>query len=68
MAVGGGNGLFGKSSRVRLADNLDGTSNTFAVGERDLRSRGQGAFGSLGDPVTYGRLAHRADGQVIGEF
>lgn len=54
------NGLFGKASRVRIADISDGTSQTFAVGERDARSRGQGVFGSLGDPFRHAAVWIRA--------
>jgi prepilin-type N-terminal cleavage/methylation domain-containing protein len=63
------NGIFGKNSRVRIADIRDGTSNTFAVGERDLRSRGQGLFGSLGDPFRHAAVWIRAmprPGSIIG--
>ena len=58
--IRGQNGLFGKASRVRFADILDGSSNTFAVGERDARSRGQGVFGTLGDPFRHAAVWIRA--------
>lgn len=59
-AVGGGNGLFAKNSRIRFSDITDGTSHTFAIGERDARSRGQGVFGSLGDPFRHASVWIRA--------
>jgi hypothetical protein len=67
--IGSENGLFGKNSRVRIANILDGTSNTFAVGERDLRSRGQGIFNTLGDPFRHAAVWIRAmprPGSIIG--
>lgn len=60
IAIGGGNGLFGKASRVRIADVTDGTSQKLAVGERDARSRGQGIFGSVGDPFRHAAVWIRA--------
>jgi prepilin-type N-terminal cleavage/methylation domain-containing protein len=68
-AISGGNGLFGKASRVRMADITDGTSQTFAVGERDLASRGIGIFGSLGDPFRHAAVWIRAlprQGSIVG--
>jgi prepilin-type N-terminal cleavage/methylation domain-containing protein len=58
--IGGGNGLFAKASRIRFADITDGTSHTFAVGERDAKSPGQGIFGSLGDPFRHAAIWIRA--------
>jgi prepilin-type N-terminal cleavage/methylation domain-containing protein len=60
IAISGETGLFGKASRVRMADITDGTSQTFAVGERDARSRGQGDFGALGDPFRHAAVWIRA--------
>jgi prepilin-type processing-associated H-X9-DG protein len=60
IAINDQNGLFGKASSVRMRDVTDGSSQTFAVGERDAHSRGQGEFGALGDPFRHAAVWIRA--------
>jgi prepilin-type N-terminal cleavage/methylation domain-containing protein/prepilin-type processing-associated H-X9-DG protein len=57
-------GVFGRHSYTPLADILDGTSNTIAIGERaragNVRHKGAAAVDATADPTSYVPLSCRA--------
>ncbi len=61
QAPGGGNGLFFRNSHIRIADIMDGTSNTLALGERSsffTRTPWSGAMTGGTSRITAGAPTH----------